>query len=67
MMKYFKESSVVRHGASTREVGLTFQGPITLGKFVDTDRPDFLTLMNQQLGRTLEAEYDGCGGDHVRS
>ena len=67
MMKYFKESSVVRHGASTREVGLTFQGPIVLGKFVDTDRPDFLTSMNQQFGRTLEAQYDGCGGDHVRS
>ena len=66
-MQYFKESSVVRHGASTKEVGLTFQGPITLGKFVDVDRPDFLTLMNQQLGRTLEAQYSGCGGDHVRS
>src|SRR3970282_2069868 len=67
MMKYFKESSVVRHGASTREVGLTFQGPITLGMFVDTDRPDLRTSMNQQFGLTLEAQYDGCGGDHVRS
>ena len=67
MMKYFKESSVIRHAASTREVGLTFQGPIVLGKFVDTDRPDYLTLMNQQLGRKLEAEYSGCGGDNVRS
>ena len=67
MMKYFKESSVIRHAASTREVGLTFQGPLVLGKFVDTDRPDYLTLMNQQLGRKLEAEYSGCGGDNVRS
>ncbi len=68
MMKYFKESSVIRHGAGTKEVGLTFQGPIVLGKFVDVERPDFLTLMNQQLGRTLEAQYSGCGGsdDHVR-
>lgn len=67
MMQYFKESSVVRHGAPTREVGVTFQGPITVGKFVDIDRPDFLTLMNQQLARTLEAQYSGCGGDDVRS
>ena len=67
MMKYFKESSVVRHGASTKEVGLGFQGPITLGKFVDIERPDFLTLMNQQLGRTLEAQYTGCGGEYVPS
>jgi 2-oxoglutarate ferredoxin oxidoreductase subunit beta len=66
MMQYFKEASVIRHGANTREVGLSFQGPITVGKFVDTDRPDFLALMNQQLKRTLEAEYGGCGGDHER-
>jgi len=68
MMKYFKDSSVIRHGASTKEAGLTFQGPIVLGKFVDVERPDFLTLMNQQLGRTLDAQYSGCGGDgdHVR-
>ncbi len=63
MMKYFKEAGVVRHGASTKEVGLTFQGPIALGKFVDVDRPDFLEVMNQQLGRTLEAQYNGCGGE----
>ncbi len=67
MMQYFKESSVVRHGAPTKDVGVSFQGPITVGKFVDIDRPDFLTLMNQQLGRTLEAKYSGCGGDDVRS
>ncbi len=64
MMNYFKEASVVRHGASTRDVGLAFQGPIAVGKFVDTDRPDFLTLMNDQLRRTLEAGYSGCGGDN---
>ena len=69
MMKYFKEASVVRHGAGTKEVGLAFQGPIVLGKFVDTDRPDYLELMNQQLGRALDAQYTGCEGDeaHVRS
>jgi 2-oxoglutarate/2-oxoacid ferredoxin oxidoreductase subunit beta len=69
MMKYFKEQSVVKHGANTREVGLTFQGPITVGKFVDVERPTFLELMNQQLGRTLDAQYTGCvtENDHVRS
>ena len=67
MMQYFKESSVVRHGASTKEVALGFQGPIVVGKFVDVDRPDFLGLMNQQLGRSLRAQYSGCEGDDVRS
>ncbi|MBI3670397.1 MAG: 2-oxoacid:ferredoxin oxidoreductase subunit beta, partial [Acidobacteria bacterium] len=67
MMKYFKEASTIRHGASTKEVGLTFQGPIALGKFVDVDRPDFIAVMNQQLGRTLESQYSGCGGEDARS
>ncbi len=67
MMKYFKEASTIRHGASTKEVGLTFQGPIVLGKFVDVDRPDFIAVMNQQLGRTLESQYNGCGGEDARS
>jgi 2-oxoglutarate ferredoxin oxidoreductase subunit beta len=62
MMHYFKESSTIRHGAPTREVGLSFQGPIVLGKFVDIERPDFLTVMNQQFARTLDAQYSGCIG-----
>ena len=68
MMQYFKEASVVRHGTPTREVGIDFQGPLAVGKFVDIERPGFLELVNQQLGRTLDAEYAGCGGegDYVR-
>ncbi len=66
MMKYYKESSIVRHGAPTNEVAISYQGPIVVGKFVDIQRPTFLELMNQQLARTLEAEYTGCGGDDVR-
>src|SRR5581483_7391288 len=28
-MKYYKDKSVVRHGANTRDIGITYQGPIT--------------------------------------
>ena len=66
-MKYFKENSVVRHGANTKEVGIGFKGPITVGKFVDIERPVFLERMNQQLARTLDAQYAGCAGDNVSS
>jgi 2-oxoglutarate ferredoxin oxidoreductase subunit beta len=55
---------VVRHGAPTREVAIGYQGPIVVGKFVDIERPTFLDLMNQQLGRTIEAQYAGCGGEY---
>ncbi len=68
MMEYFKEASVVKHGAATREVGIGFQGPIVVGKFVDIERPTFLDLMDKQLTRTLDAHYTGSVvEDHVRS
>jgi 2-oxoglutarate ferredoxin oxidoreductase subunit beta len=66
-MKYFKENSVVRHGTSTKDIGITYQGPLVVGKFVDIERPTYLDLMKQQLERTLDAQYAGFGGEHVRS
>ena len=68
MMEYFKEASVVKHGAATREAGIGFQGPIVVGKFVDIERPTFLDLMDKQMTRTLDAHYTGSVvEDHVRS
>lgn len=66
-LKYYKEASVIRHGAPTREVGISFQGPIVVGKFVDLERPTFLDTMNQQLARTLDASYTGCRDEHPRT
>jgi 2-oxoglutarate ferredoxin oxidoreductase subunit beta len=66
-LKYYKEASIIRHGASTREVGITYQGPITVGKFVDIERPTFLETMNQQLARSLDACYTGCRDEHPRT
>jgi 2-oxoglutarate ferredoxin oxidoreductase subunit beta len=66
-MEYYKDNSEIRHGANTREVGISFQGPIVVGKFVDIERPTYLDLMNQQLARTLDAQYVGCSEEHVRS
>jgi 2-oxoglutarate ferredoxin oxidoreductase subunit beta len=67
MMEYFRTNSTVRHGAPTKEIGLGFQGPITVGKFVDLERPTFLELMNQQLKRTLDAGYSSSVEEIVRS
>jgi 2-oxoglutarate/2-oxoacid ferredoxin oxidoreductase subunit beta len=64
-LQYYKEVSVVKHGADTREVGISYQGPIVVGKFVDIERPTFLETMNEQLARTLDARYVGCGDEHV--
>jgi 2-oxoglutarate ferredoxin oxidoreductase subunit beta len=47
----------VRHGAHTGEVGLTLNGEITVGKFVDRDRPDYQTMMRAQYVETLGERY----------
>jgi 2-oxoglutarate ferredoxin oxidoreductase subunit beta len=66
-MLEYKRRSKIRHGAPTNEVAITADGPIICGKFVDRDRPDYLTLMHQKLGANFVAplcesnkEEGGC-------
>lgn len=49
-MKDYEERSKIRNGAPTHETALVQGGEIVVGKFVDRERPDYLTLMRQQLG-----------------
>jgi 2-oxoglutarate ferredoxin oxidoreductase subunit beta len=60
-MKYYKQASKVRNGASTSEVGLTKTGEIIVGKFVDRDRPDYRELMVRQFQQSLADEYVETG------
>jgi 2-oxoglutarate ferredoxin oxidoreductase subunit beta len=61
-MKFYKENSIVKNGADTREAGLDFKGKITCGKFIDRERPSFLemynTKMSQRFGSSFRA-YEG--------
>ncbi|MGB9722573.1 MAG: thiamine pyrophosphate-dependent enzyme [Chloroflexia bacterium] len=41
MMRYFREKSVIRHGADPREADIYFGGPIVVGNFVNLDRPSY--------------------------
>jgi 2-oxoglutarate/2-oxoacid ferredoxin oxidoreductase subunit beta len=59
-MKFYKEKSKVRHGAPTSEVGLTLNGEIVVGKFVDRDRPDYASLMRAQYVEALGDRYVDC-------
>jgi 2-oxoglutarate ferredoxin oxidoreductase subunit beta len=56
-MKYYKEKSKVKNGAPTSEVGLTLNGEIAVGKFVDRDRPDYQTIMRAQYVEPLGDRY----------
>jgi len=56
-MKYYKEASKVRNGASTRDVNLTKQGEIIVGKFIDRERPDYYEMMQKQHKAKLDSRY----------
>jgi 2-oxoglutarate ferredoxin oxidoreductase subunit beta len=61
-LKNYKQNSIVKHGADTKEVGLTFDGKITVGKFVDRERPTWLDAMNDHFTQTLGSKYTPYGG-----
>jgi 2-oxoglutarate ferredoxin oxidoreductase subunit beta len=51
LMKFYHDNSEVRHGANTQDVNIDFQTKITVGKFVDIEKPTFLDRMNEHFSR----------------
>jgi 2-oxoglutarate ferredoxin oxidoreductase subunit beta len=47
LMKFYHDNSEIRHGAPTQELDIDFQGKITVGKFVDKEKPTWLD--NQKM------------------
>jgi 2-oxoglutarate ferredoxin oxidoreductase subunit beta len=45
-------------------VGLTFQGDIIVGKFVDRDRPTWLDSMNNHFSKVLGDQFQTYGAHH---
>lgn len=63
-LKYYKEKSVVKNGADTREVGLSFQGDIVVGTFVNRERPTWLDAMNEHFTKRFGERYQPYGVHH---
>jgi 2-oxoglutarate/2-oxoacid ferredoxin oxidoreductase subunit beta len=60
-MKFYKAHSRVQNGAATPDVGLTLNGDIIVGKFVDRERPEYLTEMKKYLAGRLGERYVDAG------
>ena len=43
-MQYYKDQSIIRHGADPREADIALNGQIVVGKFVDLDKPSYIEL-----------------------
>ena len=56
-MAYFREQSEIKNGADTKSVALDFQGKITIGKFVDIERPSYQQSMYDHLRKKLGDQY----------
>ncbi len=56
-MRLYKEKSKIRNGAPTSEVALGVTGEITVGKFVDRDRPDYGEYLRRQMQAKLGDSY----------
>ncbi len=56
-MKFYKEKSVVKNGADTREVGLDYRDKIIVGKFVDRERPTLEEAMEKRFTDSLGPKY----------
>lgn len=63
-VRYFKEKSVIRNGANTKEVDLSFQGGIVVGTFVNRDRPTWLDAMNTHFAGYFGDKYQTYGSAH---
>jgi 2-oxoglutarate ferredoxin oxidoreductase subunit beta len=64
LLKYYHEKSEIQHGADTRDVDISYQGKLIVGKFVDKDKPTFLDCMNEHLSKVLGDKYKRYGGNH---
>lgn len=55
-MHSYQERSIVRDGADPKDVDITFDGPIVVGKFVDLEHPTFWDHYRQLLDRVSGKE-----------
>jgi len=61
-LKDYKKRSQIKNGASTRECDLSLDGPIVVGKFVDSDRETFQEAMDRHLSAKLGDRYKRLAG-----
>ncbi|UCD38500.1 MAG: 2-oxoacid:ferredoxin oxidoreductase subunit beta [Fidelibacterota bacterium] len=57
LMRFYHDNAIIQHGADTREVDISFQERITVGKFIDKEKPTFLEQRDQYLKSKLGDQF----------
>jgi 2-oxoglutarate ferredoxin oxidoreductase subunit beta len=64
LLKYYKESAEIRHGADTADVDIDFQGRIVVGKFKDIEgKPTYLESINAGFSKVFGDRYVPYGSE----
>jgi 2-oxoglutarate ferredoxin oxidoreductase subunit beta len=53
----YKEKSIIKDDAPTRDVDIKFNEPMIVGKFVDRERPSYLDSMNDFLSKKMGDKF----------
>ena len=59
MMRFYHDNSEVRNGEDTHNLDLAFQTKITVGKFVDRERPTYTDLYKKWLSELKDKNREG--------
>lgn len=62
LMKFYHDNSVIRHGADLNEIEIDYQSRITVGKFVDIEKPTYLDCLNDGNRKQFGDKYKPYGG-----
>ncbi|MBC8214029.1 MAG: 2-oxoacid:ferredoxin oxidoreductase subunit beta [Candidatus Marinimicrobia bacterium] len=57
LMKFYHDSAIIDHNADTRDIDIGYQDRITIGKFVDKDKPTFLENKDNFLKKKLGDKF----------
>ena len=64
-MNFYKDKAVKNNGADTRSLRIDFQSEITVGTFVDRERPTLSDAMNDRLREAMGSKYMPCPENYV--
>jgi hypothetical protein len=60
-LQFYQENAVLKHGADTRTLDLDFQGKITIGKFVEKDKPTYIEALDKRCVQVVGDDYELYG------
>ncbi len=62
LMKFYHDNSVIKHGADLNDIDIDYQSKITVGKFVDIEKPTYIDCLNDGYKKTLGDKFKPYGG-----